>query len=139
MRIMKKSKILGITIVVVIFLVVISVIVQYKNTNKGGSGSGMFEKNSDKISIYIDGELTKELIGKENDKVIEKLKAYKWTDNSIEDTNKAIDDSFNIVFDFNNDWCKIYLHTDDTRCFVNNNEYEISKDLQKYLLNIINN
>jgi predicted small lipoprotein YifL len=77
---------------------------------KGGTGTGMFEKNSDKITISTsDG--TKFDITDENvmDKIRNMCKNCDWTDVPREEQS---DGECEIWIDFNNDWAVIGMYKD---------------------------
>lgn len=77
---------------------------------KGGVGTGMFEMNSDKITITTsDGaeiDITDENVMK---KIRDMCKSYNWTEVPKDD---QLDGSCELWIDFNNDWAIIGMYKD---------------------------
>lgn len=132
----KIKYIVGIIILIgIIAIIAAGLENEIRNKPKDGEGTGMFEKNSKKITVYIDGKKVKEFKGSNKDKIADKLKNYNWTGGE-ENINVSKTD-FNIVLDFNNDWCKLYMRKEDKKCILNDSEYELSDDIYDYLISKI--
>lgn len=76
----KIKYIVGIIILIgIIAIIATGLENEIRNKPKDGEGTGMFEKNSKKITVYIDGKKVKEFKGSNKDKIADKLKNYNWT------------------------------------------------------------
>lgn len=133
---LKKKYIIILSGVIGVIFAASLIFFKHKELPKGGEGTGMFEKNSEKISLYKNGELVKDFYGQEKDEIVKKLKNYKW-DNSNYDSI-TMDESYNIMFDFNNAFCKLYLREEDKTCFLNKNQYVLDDQLYNFLIDNIN-
>lgn len=134
----KYIKILfGVLIISGVIIAVSLIFIKHTDLSKGGEDKGMFEKNSDKISLYKDGVWIKDFDGQEKDKIVERLKNYEW--NNPANDSITIDESYNIMFDFNNSFCKLYLREEDKTCFLNKNLFILDNQLYDFLMNCINN
>lgn len=140
---MKKTiKFLGIG-TIIIFIVVIGVIGFnkfrfYNNVNAPAGADSRYMINCDKISIYMNDEKIIELEGEEKDKIIKKFE----NNGIVDKESKAldIDDSFNILVDFNNDITRIYMREKD--CYMGlkkdaKNAYLLTEDLHNYIIELI--
>lgn len=126
----------GVLILSGVIIAISLIFIKHTDFSKGGEDKGMFEKNSDKISLYKNGVWIKDFDGQEKDEIVERLKKYEWK-NSNNDLI-TIDESYNIMFDFNNTFCKLYLREADKTCFLNKNQFILDDQLYDFLMNCIN-
>lgn len=102
---------------------------------KGGEGNGMFEKNSEKITISINGEKIVELTGDERKEMVSHLERL----SPVEVYEGKFDESYNIKIDCNNEWGVLYLRESDSTCFTQKKDtmYKFEKEDYEYILQVI--
>ncbi|MDD6293310.1 MAG: hypothetical protein PUA71_05715 [Eubacteriales bacterium] len=130
----KIKYIVGIILIGFIAIIAAGLENEIRNKPKDGKGTGMFEKFEENNCVYC-WKKVKEFKGSNKDKIADKLKNYNWTGGE-ENINVSKTD-FNIVFDFNNDWCKLYMRKEDKKCILNDSEHELSDDIYDYLISKI--
>lgn len=127
----------GVLILSGVIIAVSLLFIKHTGFSKGGEDNGMFEKNSDKISLYKNGVWIKDFKGQEKDEIVERLKKYEW--NNSDNDSITMDESYNIMFDFNNTFCKLYLREEDKSCFLNKNQFILADQLYDFLMTCVNN
>lgn len=134
---MKRTSSFIVIIAILVIVVFLGKMLKVSDTSKGGDGEGMFEKNSKCISLYKDGELVCNIKAEERMNLINLLKENNW---NVKKHEKR-DDSYNIVLDFNNDICKLYIREEDKTCYlqVKEDQYELSKEVHTFILNLLEN
>lgn len=108
---------------------------------KGGPGTGMFEMNSDKITISTSVGIEFDITDKNTMKKIRDMcKSYNWTEVPKE---KQINDECEIWIDFNNNWAVIGMYKDKDYGNLEKTKEKIGtpmylpKGLNKYIQELI--
>lgn len=126
------KKVISFALIVIIFVVILCLGKFMKLSNREKGGEGMFEKNSEYISLYKQNKPICNIKDDERQKLIRLLKESSW--DVLE--HKKRDDSYSIVLDFNNDICKLYIREKDRTCYLKNDEdqYELSDEAYTLIL-----
>lgn len=85
---------------------------------KGGNDTGMFEKNSNRISIYYEDKMILTVTGEDQKQFVSYLKEIDLT--NYTETKK--DDTYQYKIDCNNDWGIVYLSPLSKTCYLKNDD-----------------
>lgn len=99
---------------------------------KGGSGTGMFEKNSNSISLYYKDELILTVTGEQQKELVSLLKRIDMADY----VEKAKDESYQYKLDCNNDWGIVYLSPNSETCYIGKDSgtrYTLPKEAHTFI------
>ena len=97
-----------------ILTIAIFAVLSINSTRKGGEGTGMFEVNSNSLSIYVNEKKTKTYSGKEQNEIVAHMKNFE----TVSNLDIKFDESFNIKIDCNNDIGIMYLRSRDKICYL---------------------
>lgn len=125
---MKKYIIISIFILILAFG---GIMITMKKT-KGGSGTGMFEKNSTSISLYYKDELVLTITGEQRKELVSLLQRIDMADY----VKKAKDESYQYKLDCNNDWGIVYLSPDSETCYIGKDSgtrYTLPKETHTFI------
>lgn len=128
------KKILSLAAICVITIVSISLIKYIENSErKGGEGTGMFEVNSNSLSIYVNEKKIQTYSGKEQNEIVAHMKNFE----TVSNLDIKFDESFNIKIDCNNDIGIMYLRSQDKICYLKNKDkaYQLSKEDYDFIIN----
>ena len=90
---MLRRKNIVVLFMVLILTIAIFAVLSINSTRKGGEGMGMFEVNSNSLSIYVNDKKTKTYSGKEQNEIVAQMKNFETVSNS----DIKFDESFNII------------------------------------------
>ena len=118
--------------VVLILAIAILAVLSSNSTRKGGEGTGMFEVNSNSLSIYVN-DTKKTYSDKEQNEIVAHMKNFETVSNS----DIKFVESFNIKLDCNNDIGIMYLRSQDKICYLKNKDkaYQLSKEDYDFIIN----
>lgn len=125
--------------VVFVLLIIAGVIMMYMFTShkmKGGNKTGMFEKNSDSISIYFEERMILNIVGENQEQLVQYLKKIDLTDYE----EKEKDDTYQYKIDCNNNWGVIYLSSVSSTCYLKNDDfkcYKIPEALSSFFFEVL--
>lgn len=85
---------------------------------KGGNDTGMFEKNSNSISIYYEDKMILTVTGEDQKQFVSYLKEIDLK--NYTETKK--DDTYQYKIDCNNDWGIVYLSPLSQTCYLKNDD-----------------
>ena len=128
------KKILSLAAICVITIVSISLIKYIENSErKGGEGTGMFEVNSNSLSIYVNEKKIQTYSGKEQNEIVSHMKNFE----TVSNLDIKFDESFNIKIDCNNDIGIMYLRSQDKICYLKSKDkaYQLSKEDYDFIIN----
>ena len=130
---MLKRKNIFILLVLLILAIAIFAVLSINNTRRGGEGTGMFEVNSNSLSIYINDTKIKTYSDKEQKEIVAHMKNFETVSNS----DSKFDESFNIKIDCKNDIGVMYLRKQDRICYLKNKDkaYQLSKEDYDFIIN----
>lgn len=130
---MLRRKSIFVFFVVLILAIAILAVLSSNSTRKGGEGMGMFEVNSNSLSIYINDTKIKTYSDKERNEILAHMKNFETVSNS----DSKFDESFNIKIDCNNDIGVMYLRKQDRICYLKNKDkaYQLSKEDYDFIIN----
>ena len=116
-----------------ILTIAIFAVLSINSTRKGGEGTGMFEVNSNSLSIYVNEKKKKTYSGKEQNEIVAHMKNFETVSNS----DIKFDESFNIEIDCNNDIGIMFLRSQDKICYLKNKDkaYQLSKEDYDFIIN----
>lgn len=118
--------------VVLILAIAILAVLSSNSTRKGGEGTGMFEVNSNSLSIYVN-DTKKTYSDKEQNEIVAHMKNFE----TVSNLDSKFDESFNIKIDCNNDIGVMYLRKQDRICYLKNKDkaYQLSKKDYDFIMN----
>lgn len=130
------NKTLGIAIFALIIVCICVSLNYMNNQKKGGKGTGLFEKNSDSITVYVNNEKYKTYKDDAKSKIIKHMKNLK----TVSDTDIKFDNSFTIKIDCNNEIGIMYLREQDTVVFLRDKSkpYKLSQEDYDYIISYVN-
>ena len=101
-----------------IILSVITICIFIFQKPKGGNDTGMFEKNSNRISIYYKDKMILTVTGEDQKQFVSYLKEI----DLMNYTETKKDDTYQYKIDCNNNWGIVYLSPLSQTCYLKNDD-----------------
>lgn len=130
---MLRRKNIVVLFMALILTIAIFAVLSINSTRKGGEGTGMFEVNSNSLSIYVNEKKIQTYSGKEQNEIVAHMKNFE----TVSNLDIKFDESFNIKIDCNNDIGIMYLRSQDKICYLKNKDkaYQLSKEDYDFIIN----